>query len=80
MISLVRGLLISGIDLSDPPLWRFSGDERREIVEALAGMDIRRSIAVALVDLIVPSVLLRCSTGFAFSAEPDDEAVLLREC
>jgi hypothetical protein len=43
-------------------------------------MDIRGSIAVVLVVLIPPSVLLRCSTGFEFSAEPDDEAVLLREC
>jgi hypothetical protein len=80
MMRRVRGLRISGIDLRDPPLCRFSGDERREIVEAAAGTTIRDSIDNGLLFLIPLSVLLRCSPDFTFSAEPEDEFVLLREC
>jgi hypothetical protein len=79
MMRRVRGLRTSGIDLSDPPLWRFSGDERRGI-EDTAGMITRDSINDGLFLLIPLSVLLRCRVGCVFSAEPEDEFVLLREC
>jgi hypothetical protein len=43
-------------------------------------MDIRDSIGGGLAFLKPLSVLLRCNPGLTFSAEPDDELVLLREC
>jgi hypothetical protein len=66
--------------LRDPPLPRFSGDERRGIVEATAGIIMRGSAGSGLLFLMPLSVLLRYKLGWTFSAEPDEEFVLLREC
>ena len=80
IIRRVRGLRISGIDVSDPPLCLFSGDERRGMVEAAVGIEILDSADDGLLFLKPLSVLLLCNTGLVFSAEPDDELVLVREC
>jgi hypothetical protein len=50
------------------------------MVAPAAGIDIRDSIDGTLAFLKPLSVLLRCRLGLAFSTEPDEELVLLREC
>jgi hypothetical protein len=81
MMSRVRGLRISGIDLREPLFCRFSGDERRgmwcgatapeeDLDSVVDGLPLRKPL----------SVLLRCNVGFLFSTEPEDELVLEREC
>jgi len=76
----VRGLRISGMDFRDAPFDRLRGDMRRGTVDAAAGAEILESIESVLFFVKPLSVLLRYSPGLAFSTEPDEELVLLREC
>jgi hypothetical protein len=80
MMRRVRGLRTSGMDVSDPPLCLFRGDERRGMLETTTGIEVLESIEDGLLFLNPLSVLLLCSPGFVLSAEPDDEFVFVREC
>lgn len=80
MTNRVRGLRTSGMDLRDPPLCLFSGDERRGMLDAALRFDDLDSIDDGLLFLKPLSVLLLCNPGLTFSAEPEDESVLVREC
>ena len=65
--------------MREPPLERFSGDERRGTLCAVAEFDERDSMDDGLLFLKPLSVLLRCKPGRA-SKDAFEELVLVREC